>query len=120
MMAGRNRENSVSVQELIAAEEELAELKREHGIEDHKKRGLISRLLDKLTDREEVTVNRKKYLLLNVFLGWAGGHRFYSKRYLLGTIYLLLCWTGLSVAMSIIDILVAIPKPVDEEGNMQI
>ena len=119
-MAMKDTENKVSVSELIAAEAELADLKEQYGLQEQKKKGIFSRLMDFFCSRQEVTVNRKKYLMLNIFLGWAGGHRFYSKRYFLGILYLLFCWTGISVAMSIIYILVALPKPVDDTGNIQI
>ena len=38
------------------------------------------------------------------------------KQYLLGILYLATCWTGYSVAMSIIDLLIILPKKPDEDG----
>jgi len=110
----------VSAAELVAAEEELRALKEKYGMDTNEKKGIISKLFDILGEREPVLVDRKKYLLLNVFLGFAGGHRFYSKRYILGVLYLAFCWTGFSIAMSIIDIMIALPKPVDEDGKILI
>jgi TM2 domain-containing membrane protein YozV len=45
-----------------------------------------------------------------------GGHRFYAKQYPLAMLYLLLFWTGFGAAMTIIDLLIVIPKQVDENG----
>ena len=81
-----------------------------------------SRLRDvEVTDllgREQVKVNKKKDLWLCILLGWAGGHRFYQKQYLLGFLYLALCWCGFSMAMSIVDLLIIFPKQPDEDGNI--
>lgn len=114
------KKEEVTAAELIAAEQELHDLKEKYGMLEDTKKGPISKLFDILGERKPVLCNRKTYLLLNIFLGWAGGHRFYSKRYILGILYLAFCWTGFSVAMSVIDIMIALPKQVDEEGNMLI
>ena len=45
-------------------------------------------------------------------------HRFYQKQYLLGILYLAVCWSGYSVAMSLIDLLIIIPKTPDENGDI--
>ncbi len=71
-------------------------------------------------NRQPVRVKRSTYLLVALFLGWCGGHRFLSKQYVLFAIYLLLFWTGIPVAMTIIDLLIAIPLPVDEEGYIMV
>ena len=71
-------------------------------------------------NRQPVRVKRSTYLLVALFLGWCGGHRFLSKQYVLFAIYLLLFWTGFPIAMTIIDLLIAIPLPVDEEGYIMV
>lgn len=38
-------------------------------------------------------MNKKKYLLLCLFLGWCGGHRYYEKRYALAAFYTLFFWS---------------------------
>lgn len=112
------------IDEYVALQRELNELRRDQGIEPEKKEGGISRLISSYFERkdakEKVTVNKKKHLLLCIFLGWAGGHRFHARQYLLGIVYLLTCWSGFSIAMSIIDLLIIIPIPADENGNIQI
>lgn len=117
-------EEMVSPDDMVAAEMELDELRRQQGLEPEHKEGKLSRLISSYFERkdakEKVTVSKKKHLLLCIFLGWAGGHRFHTKQYVLGIVYLLTCWTGFSAAMSIIDLMVIIPMQADENGNIQI
>ena len=110
----------VDPKKMIALEEEMAALKKEYGIED-KPRWWV-RIGDFIANhagtRQPVPVVRKKYLLLALCLGWAGGHRFYTKQYALGVIYLLFCWTGIPFAMTLIDLMIALPMKADEQGRM--
>lgn len=112
----------VSMMQLVAAQEELRQLKKEHGIEE-KESGiskLISRYFERKEVQKEVLLKRKTYLLLAVLTGWMGGHRFYAKQYKMAVVYLLFFWSGFPMAMTLIDLLVAIPKPVDENGMISI
>ena len=117
-------EQEVTIEEYMKAKAELDELQEKYGIEPEQKEGRISRAISNFFDRREardlVKVNKKKDLLLCIFLGWAGAHRFYQKQYLLGLLYLAVCWSGYSVAMSIIDLLIIIPKQPDENGDILI
>lgn len=70
--------------------------------------------------RQPVRVKRKTYLLVALLLGWCGGHRFMSKQYGLFALYLFFFWTGFPIAMTIIDLMIAIPIPPDEEGYIMI
>jgi len=103
---------------LIALEQELQDLKEEYGITQ--KPCLWRRLGDWYCRRTEARVprrvNRKHYLFWGLFTGWAGGHRFYAGQKILGIIYLLLCWTGIPFTMTIIDLMIALPKTPDEDG----
>ena len=112
----------VSFEEYLAAKGELEQLEKEHGVapEEGKISKAISTFFDRRENRKKVEVNRKKDLLLCIFLGWAGAHRFYQKQYLLGILYLAFCWTGYSVAMSLIDLLIILPMKPDENGNILI
>lgn len=56
----------------------------------------------------QTSVNAKTYLLLTIFLGWIGGHRFYRKQFALGILYLLT--GGLFCIGWIVDIGIAISK----------
>lgn len=42
-------------------------------------------------------------LILCLLLGWLGGHKFYLGRKGAGTLYLLLCWTGLPMMISFFE-----------------
>ncbi|MCI7170768.1 TM2 domain-containing protein [bacterium] len=70
--------------------------------------------------REPVKIKRKTYLLTALFLGWCGGHRFLAKQYVLGCLYAALFWTGLPIAMTIIDLMIALPLPQDEDGYIEV
>ena len=121
-MKSKEKKEEIDVNELIALEQELHELKVEHGIKE--KEGRISRMISGYFERKEaqgeLLLDKKKYILLAVFTGWLGGHRFYAKQYKLAILYLLLCWSGFPLAMTLIDLLIVIPKPVDEQGMMSL
>lgn len=70
--------------------------------------------------REPIRVKRSTYLLVALLLGWCGGHRYLSKQYGLFIAYLLLFWTGIPVAMTIIDLLIAIPIKQDSDGYIMV
>ena len=113
-------ENAVIISEIIAAQRELDELKEEYGLQEEEKgiKKAITNFFDKKEALAQVPINKKKYLWLAVLLGWAGGHRFYTKQYGTAVLYLLTCWTGYSMAMTIIDLLIVIPKTPDENGTI--
>jgi len=115
------KENEVSMKEYLDAKMELEELRKQHNIptpkeEESKLSRAITNHFEKKENRPKVKCNRKTYLLLAVLLGWCGGHRFYSRQWIWGILYLVFFWTGIPLAMTIIDLLIAIPLPVDEEG----
>ena len=108
--------------QLVELEQELQELKQQHGLIKEKKsfRKYISLYFEKKEERVLSVVNRKKYLYYLIFTGWCGGHHFYAKRYSTGFTYLLLFWTGFPLAMAIADWLVWLPKEPDENGMIEI
>ena len=120
MGAKAKNEEKTIVSDIIVAQEELKALKAEQGIKDEE-RG-ISRMISKFFDYREaqaqIPINKKKYLLLAVFFGWMGAHRFYAKQYPTAVLYLLLCWSGFPFAMTLVDLLIAIPKKPDEKGDI--
>lgn len=122
----KKKQEYVNPEEYLAAQAELDYLREKYGIEDPnpKKEGRISHAISSFFERREnrqkVPVNYKKFLWLLVLTGWCGGHRFYAKHYKVAIFYLLTCWTGFSIAMSIIDLLQYIPYPVDENGNIYV
>ena len=110
------------VKELIGLEEELKELQQKHGIEE--KGSLWERLISRYyTFKDAHThknpVNRKKYCKL-CLLGIFGVHHFYAGHWVKGIFYCILSWTGISIAMSLIDAMIAIPMEPDENGMILI
>ncbi len=114
------KKNDVSFDDYLALQKELDETRKKYGVEV--KEGRISRAIsnffDRRENREPSIVVRKKYLLLALFTGWMGGHRFYAKQYPTAILYLLLFWSGFPIAMTLIDLMVAIPKEADAEGKI--
>lgn len=119
-MEQRKAEEDKLVSDIIVAQAELDALKKEHGLEEKEKgvKKVISNFFDKKENREKVLVNKKKYLIVSILLGWMGAHRFYTKQYGLGLFYLATCWTGFPVSLVVIDVLIAIPIKPDENGNI--
>ncbi len=113
-------EEKTIVSDIIVAQEELKALKAEQGIveEERGMSKIITRFFDRKEAQSQIPLNKKKYLLLAVFLGWMGAHRFYSKQYPTAILYLLLFWSGFPFAMTLVDLLIAIPKQPDEKGNI--
>jgi len=115
-------EKEVTLEEYYKAVCELEDLEEQYGLKEPPKEGKIKKAISDFFDRreeaEKVCVNKKKYVWTALLLGWAGGHRFYQKQYLLGILYLAVCWSGYSVAMSIIDLLIIFPKTPDENGDI--
>ncbi len=52
--------------------------------------------------------SRTRLILLTLFTGWVGGHRYYLRQYTLGFLYTVLCWTFIPLVLSIIDLIVII------------
>jgi TM2 domain-containing membrane protein YozV len=71
-------------------------------------------------NRPRHKVDKRIYGLLTIFLGWCGVHRFLEHRWKLGVFYLLVGWTGLGLAFALVDLLIALPIPKDENGMIEI
>lgn len=116
----KKESEKVSLNEYLAAEEELRALKEQYGIEDEKKEGRISRKIssffERQANREPIPVKKKTYIWLAVLTGWFGGHRFYCKHYKVALFYLLFFWMGIGLYNTIIDLMVVIPMQPDENG----
>lgn len=107
----------VDPKEMIALEQELADLKEQYGIQDKKKWWVF--IGDWIVQRTngKRPVERKKYIRWAVIGGWLwGAHRFYAKQQILGMMYLLFCWTGISLAMTLIDLIIVLPMEPDDNG----
>ena len=116
----RRHKDYVDMGELAALEEELTTLKMENNIAI-KKNPLIA-LIDRIVGRiKKNRVNRKTYIKLALCLGWiVGAHRFYAGHKILGSLYLLFFWTGIPFAMTIADLMIALPMEADKEGYIEI
>ena len=117
-----SKKQEVSMEEYLAAKAELDAVREEYGVKP--KEGKISRAISNFFDKRDARqlrkVNKKKYLLLAVFTGWLGGHRFYARQWVVAILYLVLFWSGFSLAMTIIDLMAVIPKEADEDGNISV
>ena len=108
--------------DFIKAELALQDAKLEAGIdlEKEKSPGLIGKYHDWKKNRVRHKVNKKKYLLLCLFLGWCGGHRYYEKRYALAAFYTLFFWSVVPFFLCVTDLLIALPMQADENGDILI
>ncbi|MCI8622981.1 MAG: NINE protein [Provencibacterium sp.] len=105
--------------EMILLEQDLADLKKERGIQENVTwRTRLGRRLARRAAGPRL-VNRKTYIRLALCCGWfCGAHRFYTGQKLLGTLYLLFCWSGIPAAMTLIDLMIVIPIQPDEQGRV--
>lgn len=71
-------------------------------------------------NRPRHKVDKWIHVLLTIFLGWCGAHRFLEHRWKQGVFYLLVGWTGLGLALALVDLLIALPIPKDENGMVEI
>lgn len=63
-------------------------------------------------------VNKIVYILLALFLGGIGGHKFYAGKIGAGVCYLLFCWTGIPAFIALIELIVALCTKSDSNGNI--
>lgn len=122
-MKSRKKEERLTpkeVEEYMALQQELDELKAQRG--EARSEGRVSRAISKFFDhreaREKQVLSKKKYILLALFTGWMGGHRFYAKQWPTAILYLLFFWCGFPLAMTIVDLMIVIPVKANENGNI--
>lgn len=112
-------EKEPSIAEFAIVEDQLAGLREQHGIDDGRKHSVLWRLIDHLfrakENRAKVPLRKKTYLWL-CLLGAFGAHRFYARQWAIAALYLLFCWSGVPLAMTIIDVMVVLPMKADENG----
>lgn len=116
----KKKDEKVNFDDYLALQKELDETRQKYGVEvkEGKVSRAISNFFDKREARELHSVSRKKYLIIALLTGWMGGHRFYARQYPSAVLYLLLFWTGFPFAMTLINLMIAIPKEPDENGNI--
>ena len=81
--------------------------------------GIIKReanvIISNSTGGKEMQVNKVIYILLALFLGSFGIHKFYAGKNIL---HLIFCWTGIPHILAIISAVITVFKPADEQGNV--
>ena len=65
-------------------------------------------------------VNKSLYVLLAIFLGGLGIHKFYAGKTGTGLVYLLFSWTFIPAILSLFSVISVIGIPSDENGNIYI
>lgn len=63
-------------------------------------------------------VSKVIYCLLAFFLGGFGIHKFYAGKTGMGILYILFCWTGIPLILSLIDLVIGLLKKSDEYGKI--
>lgn len=65
-------------------------------------------------------VSKGVYIGLCLLLGGIGAHHFYAGKWFRGLLYLGFSWTGIPVVIALIDLVVAIFKRSDINGEIQV
>lgn len=65
-------------------------------------------------------VNKIAYVLFALFLGGLGVHKFYAGKVVWGIVYLLFCWTFIPGFIAFIEMIIALCKSSDENGNIEV
>ena len=68
--------------------------------------------------QESKKVNKLIYILLALFLGGFGVHKFIEGKVLQGILYFLFCWTTIPFFLTIFDIVKVAQLPADENGDV--
>ena len=68
----------------------------------------------------EMMISKGVYIGLCLFLGGIGAHKFYAGKWFQGLLYLAFCWTGIPVVIALIDLLVAMFKRSDVNGEIRV
>ena len=65
-------------------------------------------------------INKGIYIMLCLFLGGLGIHKFYAGKWFTGLLYVAFSWTGLPAILALFDLLGAMFKRSDEYGEIQV
>ncbi|WP_251519259.1 MULTISPECIES: TM2 domain-containing protein [Staphylococcus] len=65
-------------------------------------------------------VNKVIYIVLALFLGSFGIHKFYAGKKLSGFLHLAFCWTFIPHLIAIISAIMTLFVPSDENGNIAV
>ena len=85
---------------------------------------IITRVNDNTQNQQVSTiqsgrvVNKLVYVLLALFLGGLGAHKFYSGKTFMGILYLVFSWTFIPSVLGLIEAIIGALKPSDSNGNI--
>lgn len=65
-------------------------------------------------------VHKGLYIILALFLGGVGIHKFYAGKFFQGFLYLALCWTGIPLVLSLFDTIGGLFRRADSNGNIYV
>lgn len=65
-------------------------------------------------------VSKGIYIMLALFLGGVGIHKFYAGKWVWGLLYLVFMWTYVPVALSLIDVVIAMMTKANEYGQIEV
>ena len=65
-------------------------------------------------------VSKGVYIGLCLILGGIGAHHFYAGKWFRGLLYLGFSWTGIPVVLALIDLVIAIFKRSDVNGEIRV
>ncbi len=84
--------------------------------------GIIKRevnvIISNSTGGKKMQVNKVIYILLALFLGSFGIHKFYAGKNMQGFLHLIFFWTVIPHILAIISAIITVFKPADEHGNV--
>lgn len=67
-----------------------------------------------------MNVSKGVYIGLCLILGGIGAHKFYAGKWIQGLLYLGFSWTGIPVVIALIDLVVAMFKRSDVNGEIRV
>ena len=65
-------------------------------------------------------ISKGIYIMLCLFVGGVGIHKFYAGKWVQGLLYLAFCWTGVPVFLALFDLLVGMFKKSDSNGQITV
>ena len=67
-----------------------------------------------------MNVSKGMYIALCLFLGGADLHKFYAGKWVQGLLYLAFSWTGVPVVLALFDLVIAMFKRADIDGEIRV
>ena len=67
-----------------------------------------------------MNVSKGVYIGLCLILGGIGAHKFYAGKWFQGLLYLGFSWTGIPVVIALIDLVIAMFKRSDVNGEIEV